>query len=65
MGDRHADAVDRDWEEVRKDIGLTRRKLANKLGTSYNTVARWENETGVQPAIAYQRQMLDMLGGRP
>lgn len=61
--DRHADAVDRDWKAVRHEIGLTRRKLACKLGTSYNTVGRWENDPDVQPAIAYQRDMLAMLDG--
>jgi len=51
---------DRDWREVRQTIGLTRRKLAAKLGTSKNTVRSWE--TGEKsPSIAYQEQILDLL----
>lgn len=60
--DRHADAVGRDldWRAVRHRIGMTQMELSNKLHCNSKTIRRWERGEA-DPAIAYQRRMLELL----
>lgn len=53
-----------DWRSRRERAGLTRQKLAAKLGVSQDTVRQWEQDTQKEPALAYQRQMEAMIDGQ-
>lgn len=52
-----------EWHEMRERAGMTRRKLAAKLGVSQDTVRQWEQDPQKEPALAYQRQMEAMIDG--
>ena len=48
---------------VRKKLKLTQRQLAERIGMSMNTVARWErNEVGIKEPIA---KLLRLLSKKP
>lgn len=52
-----------DWQSRREARGLSRGRLAAKLGVSVDTVRRWEmDKYGQSPALAYQRKMRAILG---
>lgn len=53
-----------DWQNLRKRAGLTRCELAAKLATSQDTVRKWEQMPEKEPALAYQRQMEDLINGQ-
>lgn len=53
-----------DWKSRRERAGLTRQKLAAKLGVSQDTVRQWEKNPAKEPALAYQRQMEAMIDGQ-
>ena len=61
MSDDTSDTLeDRDWRNVRRQIGLTRAGLSAKLGCQIETVRRWEVGES-EPALAYQRRMQELL----
>jgi len=54
-----------DWKAVRERVGLDRQQLAAKLAVGADTVRRWEEpEYGMEPSIAYQRQIKEIVERR-
>ncbi len=41
--------------ELRADIGLTQEQFAAKLGVTYSTINRWENDKGNPSPLAMLR----------
>ena len=49
-----------DIKSIRERLGLTQEQLANKLGVSWATVARWERGKG-EPSPLAQKALEDFL----
>lgn len=41
--------------EIRLEMGLTQERFATKLGVSFPTVNRWENQKAKPSPLAYQK----------
>jgi len=48
----------------RRERFLTQKALAEQLGVTWQTIARWEGEKGV-PYPATQRRLIEVLGVEP
>ncbi len=48
-----------DVERIRKRLGMTRQQLADALGTTFQTVWRWEH--GVHPVSRPYQRLLKIL----
>ncbi len=48
----------------RRERFLTQKVLAEQLGVTWQTIARWEGEKGV-PYPATQRRLIEVLGVEP
>jgi len=51
-----------DIKSIRERLGLTQEQLANKLGVSWATVARWERGKG-KPSPLAQKALEALLKG--
>lgn len=49
---------------IRKKMGLTQKQLAEKIGITWNTLARWERgELGIREPISRLIRILDETSG--
>jgi DNA-binding transcriptional regulator YiaG len=45
----------RQIKNLRKDVGLTQEQFARRLGVSFSTVNRWENDKGKPSPLAMEK----------